>query len=171
MNIHNPNFKLQILLQNYQKLQIFWYTNQDYFLFIYCFWSTRGVQCMRCPNQNGSLLINEVWDNEVWINVARESKMLLGISLPKFSESSWTPPRNNRGGYTQYFRLKFFNNPNRTCKWTPPAITGGVQLDLLNFGKEKDKHIQNLARAFRAPNKFCTLSHKFEHIQLVQFTV
>ena len=47
------------------------------------------------------------------------------------------------GGYTPYFRLRFFNNLKWTCKWTPTApphthhagLAGGDQLHLLNSGK------------------------------------
>ena len=45
------------------------------------------------------------------------------------------PPPPWWGGSTPYFRLRFFNNLKRTCKWTPPTMVGGGQLHLLNSGK------------------------------------
>ena len=44
------------------------------------------------------------------------------------------PPSLCVGGPTPYFRLEFFNNHKRTCKWTPSTMMGGGQLHLLNSG-------------------------------------
>ena len=73
------------------------------------------------------------------------------------------PPPTMVGGYTPYFRLRFFNNLKRTYKWTPPTMVGGVQLHLLKSGKRQ--HTEKILFQTGSP-----LSHRREAVKMTHFS-